>query len=109
MLELASGIGTDRRRILAMPSAGDIMRGAAVRTCDQSAELDSVTGYGGMTGNRRLARALERSKECAFASNSGRCIRVVDAGKRIQHPLVVLARFDADRTLPHRRQKFINA
>lgn len=53
------------------------------------------------------AGAVQRSKKCSLANNRGRRIGVIDPREQTADARIIFARFDADRALGHRRQKFV--
>jgi len=109
MLEFASGLAADDGCILAMPGAGNVMRGAAVRPGDQSAKLHGVAGNRRVTRDRSLARAIEGFEERSFASNGRRCVGMIDAREDVANAFVVRTRLDADRALRNGGKKFVGA
>src|SRR4029078_1966667 len=109
VFELAPGLGADGGGILAFAGAGDVMRGATVWACNQSAKLHGVSGQGRVAGDRGLAGTIKFAQEGALAHDGSRRIAVIKPGKNITHTVVVLACFNADCPLPYCRQKFLRA
>ncbi len=62
-----------------------------------------------MAGDRRAARAVEHAEKGTLAAGKRPAVSVIDRATSMSRVrVVVLARLDADRALPHRRQKFVD-
>ena len=74
LLQGAAGFFADPDRVANMAVAGDVVRALAVRSRNEPAEMQRVARQGRVTGERRLARAVERSEKGALAGdrNEGR-------------------------------------
>ena len=107
MLEFASCLSADGNRILAMPGAGDVVGGAAIRPGNQSTKLHRVAGNRCVPRNRSPAGAVERCEERSFASNGRRRVGVIDVREDGANTFVVLTRLNADRALCNSRKKFV--
>src|SRR5664279_4160841 len=107
--EFASSFAAYHDRILTQARSGDIVRGGPIRPRDQPAEVNSFAGNIGMPADRRLAGAVEHTEERTLAGKRDRGVGVIDARQQFARARVVRARFDADRALPDRRQKFFRA
>src|SRR6185437_1615247 len=74
LLECTAGIGADGRRARARAGDRGLMRFAAIRLHDQTAEMQHAARQRGVAADRRLAGAVERGEEGALAGNRRRGI-----------------------------------
>src|SRR5690242_1192906 len=107
-LELAAGVGADRRRIRHSADALGLERLAAVRLHDQPAEMQRAAAQARVSGDRRPTGAVEHGKEGPLAFDRSQRRRVIDGSENIARRAVVLARLDADRALPDSGKKVVD-
>src|ERR1700688_2878371 len=107
-LDKAPGFDADLDGVRTRPARPMFARRFTVWVSKQAAKVNRVARQIGMTADRHFAGAAELGQESALASNLGRCISVIDTHQQLARARVVLARLDADGTLPGRGEKFVH-